>query len=88
MELSLTESTIRRLAKDSSVTREFPFLLPYGKKSQASCCGKVSYPDTNPAVAAIIGLPPDRKARFKAVTGASSVVGRVVRAAKLVKVSF
>lgn len=88
MELSLTESTIRRLAKNASVTREFPFLLPYGKKSEKSCCGKVNYPDTKPAVAAIMGLPPTRRARFKAVTGASSVTGQVVRAAKLVRLSF
>lgn len=87
MELSLTESTIRRLAKDASVTREFPFLAPYGKKTE-SCCGKANYPDTKPAVAAIMGLPPDRKARFKTLTGASSVTGQLVRAAKLVKVSF
>lgn len=88
MELSLTDAVIRRLARTAAVTREFPFLLPYGKKSGTSCCGKVNYPDTRPAVAAIMSLPPGRKVRFKAVTGASSVSGRLVRAAKLVTVSF
>lgn len=88
MELALTDSTVRRLARNPDVTREFPFLLPYGKKTQKSCCGKVDFPDTKPAVTAIMSLPPDRKARFKALTGATAVSGSVVRAAKVVTVKF
>lgn len=88
MELVLTDAVIRRLAKTAAVTREFPFLIPYGKKSVTSCCGTVNYPDARAAVAAIMGLPPDRKTRFKTVTGSSSVSGQLVRAAKLTKVRF
>jgi hypothetical protein len=87
MELVLTDAAVRRLARNPVVTREFPFLVPYGR-SQKTCCGKAKFPDAGAAVAAIMNLPPDRKARFKILTGAESVSGQVVRAAKLVKVEF
>lgn len=87
MELALTDATIRRLARNPVVTREFQFLLPYGRQ-QKTCCGKVKFPDARPAIAAIMNLPPDRKARFKVLAGVKSVSGQFVRAAKLVKVEF
>lgn len=89
MELLLTAGTIRALAHNSAVTKEFPFLLPYGRKRAAACCGgAASYPDAAGAVAAIMRLPPARKARFKVLTGAGTVSGEIVRAARVVSESF
>lgn len=89
VELVLDRSTILRLARDRAVVAEFPFLAWYARPPKAGCCpGSTQAVDTTPAVAAIMGLPPDRKARFKALTGASKVKGRVVRALKAANAEF
>ncbi len=88
MTLTLDADAIRRIAKNPEVVRQFPFLAPYGRLQSAGCCGRKTYPDARKAVAAVFALPAARRAAFKSALGAAEVVGHVVRAAKVVRVSF
>ncbi len=90
--LVLTSEAITRLAGNSAVVAEFPFLGAFSRPPRrSSCCPGASAPrapDAKAAIAAVFALPPGRQRKFKDLLNVTHVTGHVVRSARVVKASF
>lgn len=87
--LRLTAASLRLIATDRAIVAEFPFLAAATRSSRTvGCCGKSTGVDVSPLIRAVFDLPADRKARFKALVGAATITGRVVRALRVIQESF
>lgn len=87
--LRLTAASLRLIASNQAVVADFPFLAAAARSSRrVGCCGKSAGVDVSSLIRAVFDLPADRKARFKALVGAATITGRVVRALRVIHESF